>query len=159
MADASSQEPMLLCVVETDRARQLKLSSRPASVDALISIIKEQLELDLDFSLLYEDPDFDGKLTSLADIEELPQKAVVHISLSQDSSSLASTELLSDVSSPERLSRWPPDPFPVPTFAFDVELKLRDGNAEYERNNRHLKLTRDLKHDILEKLASTIIWV
>jgi len=106
--------------------------------------------------LLYEDPDFDGKLTSLADIEELPQKAVVHISLSQDSSSSASTDLLSDVSSPQRLSRWPPGPFPIPTFAFDVELKLKDGNAKYERNSRHLKLTRDLKHDILEKLASTL---
>ena len=106
--------------------------------------------------MLYEDPDFDGKLTSLADIEELPQKAVVHISLSQDSSSSASTDLLSDVSSPQRLSRWPPGPFPIPTFAFDVELKLKDGNAKYERNSRHLKLTRDLKHDILEKLASTL---
>lgn len=156
MAAASPQQPMVLRVVEKDRARKLKLSSRPASVDALINFIKEQLELDLDFSLLYEDPDFDGKLTSLVDIEELPQKAVVHISLSQDSSSIASTDVLSDVSSPERLSRWPPHPFPVPTFAFDVELKLKDGNAEYERNNRHLKLTRDVKHNILEKLASTI---
>ena len=154
MAAASRQ--MILCVVEQDRARKLKLSSRPASVDALINFMKEQLDIDLDFDLLYEDPDFDGKLTSLADIEELPQKAVVHISLSQDSSSIASTVLLSNVSSPERLSRWPPGPFPVPTFAFDVELKLRDGNAEYEKNNTHLKLTRDLKHDILDKLASIL---
>ncbi|KAG7518072.1 hypothetical protein JOB18_023807 [Solea senegalensis] len=86
MAAASPEQPMVLRVVETDRARKLKLSSRTGSVDALINIIKEQLEIDLNFSLLYEDPDFDGKLTSLADIEELPQKAVVHISLSQDSS-------------------------------------------------------------------------
>ena len=55
----------------------------------------------------------------------------------------------------ERLSRWPPGPFPVPTFAFDVELKL-DGNAEYEKNNTHHKLTRDLKHHILDKLASIV---
>lgn len=89
------------------------LSSRPASVEALISIIKE-LELNIDFSLLYEDLDFDGKLTCLADIEELPQKAAVHISLSQDSSCIASIDLLTDVSSPERLSRWPPRPFQFP---------------------------------------------
>jgi len=49
------------------------------------------LEINLDFDLLYEDPDFDGKLTSLVDIEELPQKAVVHISPPQESSSIAST--------------------------------------------------------------------
>lgn len=153
---AASPEPMILHVVVPDQARKLKLSSRPASVDALIDIIKEQLKIDLDFDLLYEDPDFDGKLTSLADIEELPQKAVVHISPSKESSSTASTVLLSDVSSPERLSRWPPGPFPLPTFSFDVELKLRHGNAEYEKNNTQHMLTRDLKHDILEKLASAI---
>ncbi|KAJ0039412.1 hypothetical protein NL108_015187 [Boleophthalmus pectinirostris] len=153
---AASPQPMILRVVDPDQARKLKLSSRPASVDALIKIIKEQLEIDLHFDLLYEDPDFDGKLTSLTDIQDLPQKAIVHIAVSEDSSSIASTILLSDVSSPERLCRWPPGPFPVPTFAFDVELKLRDGNAEYEKSNTHLKLTRDLKHDILENLASTI---
>lgn len=78
---AASPQSMILCVVEPDQARQLKFSSRPTSVDVLINIIKEQLEIDLDFDLLYEDPDFDGKLTSLEDIEELPQKAVVYISL------------------------------------------------------------------------------
>lgn len=80
----------------------------------------------------------------------------MHISRPQASTSIPSTALLSDVLSPERFSRWPPSPFPVPTFAFDVELKLRNGNAEYEKNNTSLKLTRDLKHDILEKLASTL---
>lgn len=152
----SSPQPLILRVIQNDQARKLKLSSRPASVDALINIIKEQLDLDLEFSLLYEDPDFDGKLTSLADIQELPQKSVVHISLSDESSSLASTDTLTDGSSSERQSRWPSGPFPVPTFAFDVELKLQNGNAEFEKNKTHLKLTRDLKHDILEKLASTM---
>lgn len=66
---AASPQPMILLVVEPDQARKLKLSSRPASVDALINIIKEQLEIDLDFDLLYEYPDFDGKFTSLAFIE------------------------------------------------------------------------------------------
>ena len=155
MADASPQ-PMVLRVVQPDQARKIKLSTRPASVDALIRIIKEQLQIDLDFSLLYEDPDFDGKLTSLSDIEELPLKAVVHISVDEDTSSLASTEILSSLSSPERLSRWPSGPFPIPIFSFDVELKLREGNNEFEKHNKHLKLTRDSKHDILEKLAASI---
>ncbi|KAG2463633.1 ERD23 protein, partial [Polypterus senegalus] len=54
------------------------------------------------------------------------------------------------------LGGWPLDLFPVPTFSFDVELKLREGNAEFEKTGRPLKLTRDQKHDILDKLASTI---
>ncbi|XP_059180231.1 sterile alpha motif domain-containing protein 3-like [Centropristis striata] len=153
---AEASQNMILRVIEMDRVRKVKLSSRPASVEALIQILKEQLELDADFSLQYEDPDFDGKLTSLVEIEELPQKAVVHISLTQDSSSVASTETLSDVSSPERLSRWPPGSFQIPTFGFDVELTLRQGNTEFEKTGRPLKLSRDQKHDILEKLASVI---
>lgn len=153
MADLSPQ-PMVLRVFEPDRARKLKLCSRPASVDALIAVIKEQLEIDLDFSLKYEDPDFDGKLTSLSDIDELPQKAVVHVSFEQDSSSVASMETIPSVSSSERGRRWPSVLFPIPTFSLDVELKLREGNAEFEKNNKYLQLTRDVKHDILEKLAS-----
>lgn len=151
---AEAPQNMILRVIEADRVRKLKLSSRPASVDALIEILKEQL--DCDFSLQYEDPDFDGKLTCLVDIEELPQKACVHISVTQDSCSLASTDTLSDVSSPELLSRWPPGPFQLPKFAFDDELTLRDGNAEFEKNESPLQLSRDQKHNILDKLATTI---
>lgn len=155
MTDASPA--LLLRVVIPDQPpRKLKLRSRPNSVDSLILTLKRELELDLDVDLLYEDPDFDGKLTALTDIDELPQKSIIHITFSEDSSSIASTVLLSDVSSPERLSRWPPGPFPIPTFSFDVELKLRDGNAEYEKNNTHLNVTRDMKHNILDNMASTI---
>uniref|UniRef100_A0A3B5A6G2 Uncharacterized protein n=1 Tax=Stegastes partitus TaxID=144197 RepID=A0A3B5A6G2_9TELE len=84
------------------------------------------------------------------------KKLLLHISLSHDSSSLASTDTLTDMSSPEHLSRWPFGPFPSPTFAFDIELKLRDRNVEFEKDNKHFQLTRYLKHDILEKLAFTM---
>ncbi|TKS84012.1 Sterile alpha motif domain-containing protein 3 [Collichthys lucidus] len=33
---------------------------------------------------------------------------------------------------------------------------LRNGNVEYEKNNTHLNITRDMKHNILDNLASTI---
>lgn len=149
-------ESLILRVVAPDCVRKLKLSSRPASVVALIAILKEQLELDCDFNLQYEDPDFDGKLTCLVDINELPHKACVHISPTQDSSSVASTDILSDVSSPERLSRWPAGPFQIPKFDFDVELTLRNANYEFEKTEKRLQLSRDQKHHVLEKLASTI---
>ncbi len=64
---AEAPHNMIPHVIETDRVRKAKLSSRPASVDVLIRILKEQLELDHDFSLQYEDPEFDGKLTSLVE--------------------------------------------------------------------------------------------
>lgn len=71
---AASPQPMILRVVDPDHARKLELSSRPASVDALMKIIKEQLKIDLDFELLYEDPDFDGKLTSLLTVRNCHKK-------------------------------------------------------------------------------------
>lgn len=45
---------------------------------------------------------------------------------------------------------------PIPTFSFDVELRLWEGNVKFENNNKHLKLTRAVKHDILEKIASAM---
>lgn len=78
MTDASPA--LLLRVVIPDQPpRKLKLRSRPNSVDSLILTLKSELELDLVIDLLYEDPDFDGKLTALTDIDELPQKSVIHI--------------------------------------------------------------------------------
>lgn len=65
---------MILRAIELNSVRKTTLSSWPASVDALINILEEQLELDL--SLQNEDPDFDGKLKSLVDSAEFPQKAV-----------------------------------------------------------------------------------
>lgn len=47
------------------------------------------------------------------------------------------------MSSLERLSRWPLGSFPIPTFSFDVELKLAEVNAEIQNTGKHLKLTRD----------------
>lgn len=42
-------------------------------------MVKEKFKFDCDFSLSYEDPDFDGQLCSLVDTEGLPQKAVVKV--------------------------------------------------------------------------------
>lgn len=147
---------MILRVVEADRARKVKLSARPSSVSALIQILKDQLQLDLEFSLQYEDPDFNNQLTSLDDINELPQKAVVHILPVESEGSTTSTEILSDVSNSERSKMWPRGDFPIPQFSYDVELRLRQGNDEFEKSGKGVKLTRDQKHDILEKLGSTM---
>ncbi|XP_053354227.1 uncharacterized protein LOC128526425 [Clarias gariepinus] len=51
---------------------------------------------------------------------------------------------------------WPRGDFPIPQFSYDVELRLRQGNDEFEKSGKGVKLTRDQKHDILEKLGSTM---
>lgn len=152
----SAQALLLHVHVSKEIVRKLTLFSRPESVDQLKDIIKEKLKLDYDFSLFYEDPDFDRQLCSLLDIEELPQKAVVKVVRPQsDDSSVASddTIILPHAMTPDRVERWPQD-FPIPTFSYEVELILGEGDVAYERTGKALKLSRGQKHDILETLAA-----
>ncbi|CAK6981760.1 uncharacterized protein LOC113133800, partial [Scomber scombrus] len=103
-----------------------KDTSRPESVNELKVMMKEKFKLDFAFSLLYQDPDFDGQLCSLVDIEELPQKAVLKVIRSDsDASSVASNDtiILPHAMTPDRAERWP-DVFPVPTFSYEVEFVL-----------------------------------
>ncbi|KAK2872773.1 hypothetical protein Q8A67_022670 [Cirrhinus molitorella] len=83
----------------------MTLSSRPASVEELKTKIKEKFDLAIDFTLSFQDPDFDGQLCSLLDIEELPQKAVLIVVRSESgASSVASddTVILPNARIPER---------------------------------------------------------
>ncbi len=50
------------------------------------------------------------------------------------------------------VSQWP-TPFPVPAFSYDVELILRKGNDTFEISGKGLHVTRDVKKEILDKLA------
>ena len=75
----AAQNFLLHVHTSTDIVRKMTLSSRPESVAELKNKMKEKFKLDFDFSLSYEDPDFDGMLASLLDIEELPQKAVLKV--------------------------------------------------------------------------------
>ncbi|RXN31607.1 sterile alpha motif domain-containing 3-like protein [Labeo rohita] len=71
-----------------------------------------------------------------------------------ETNSQADTDILS-VSSLDRSSQWP-DAFPIPKFSVDVEYRLRQGNLQYLRDETNLKVPKEMKHDILEKLAETI---
>ena len=141
-----------------DIVRKMILSSCPESVDELKTMIKDKFKLDFDFSLSYKDPDFDGQLCSLVDIEELPLKAVLTVIRSEsDTSSVASasdeTIILTPAITPERAERWPAL-FPVPTFSYEVEHILGEGNLAYQTTGKTLKLSRGQKHNILESLAA-----
>lgn len=89
----AAQNFLLHVHTSPDIVRKMTLSSRPESVDELKIMMKEKFRLDEDFSLAYQDPDFDGQLCSLVDIEELPQKAVLKVIRSEsDASSVASDD-------------------------------------------------------------------
>ncbi|XP_034530864.1 uncharacterized protein LOC117826789 isoform X2 [Notolabrus celidotus] len=167
---------LLRVVVSPKEARRLQLSQVPESVAQLVDVIKERLEIQEDFSLQFEDPDFGNALCNLTAMSELPaERAVIHIisdcdssSTDRSTSSLSSTDTISvhsDMfsssytdsiqSNLRHLNEWP-SPFPIPKFSHDVELKLRKGNETYEKSKKGLDVTRDIKSDILDKIAQAI---
>ncbi|KAG9265328.1 hypothetical protein AMEX_G21712 [Astyanax mexicanus] len=155
LMEMASQNFVFHLHISTDIVRKLTLSSRPESVDELKNTIREKFQLDFDFNLSYQDPDFDGQLCSLVDIEELPQKAILKVIRPEGDVSSASSDdtvILPHSLSPDRAEGWPLV-FPVPTFSYEVELILGEGNVTYERTGKIVKLSKGQKHDILETLA------
>ncbi|XP_039885622.1 uncharacterized protein LOC120732237 [Simochromis diagramma] len=73
-----------------------------------------------------------------------------------DTASVSSASSFSPSSSTQTYmcstSQWP-NPFPIPTFSYDVELKLCKGNEVYEKAGANLSVTRDIKMEVLDKLA------
>lgn len=167
---------LLRVVISSTDARRVQLPEVPTSLDLLISVLQEKLQLQGQFSLQFQDPDFGNALCSLTDISELPsEKAVLHIQWcnsscnetsslsgsSLDTASISSSDasINSPTTSAQRylrtVSEWP-SPFPIPALSFDVELKLRRGNETYAETNVGLDVTRDIKIEILDKIVQAV---
>ena len=173
-----TQAGLLLLVKNSPRmSRKVALPEVPESAEQLRNILQENLQLQGSFTLQYEDPDFNNALCNLIDIHELPPEcAILHILwdesdsalVQQESESFYSGSSLDTVSLSSReslqspsvfiknylqsVSEWP-SPFPIPAFSYDVELKLRKGNAAYEEIKKGISLTRDMKIEILDKIV------
>uniref|UniRef100_A0A3B3TBI3 Uncharacterized protein n=1 Tax=Paramormyrops kingsleyae TaxID=1676925 RepID=A0A3B3TBI3_9TELE len=152
----------LRVILDDLNAERLTLPSRPETVNALIFEVKNKLNLTYlyDFRLQFQDPEFDNALCNLVNIEDLPSKASIKIVKLVDfdvsSNSTDDTVLLSDnTNSPERLCRWP-EVFIIPTFSYEVEYALREGNTAFVKEGEMIKLTRDQKHNILDVMAAEI---
>ncbi|XP_063077044.1 uncharacterized protein LOC134467049 [Engraulis encrasicolus] len=159
---AAPQKFLLRVYLHTDTAMKLTLNSRPKSVEELKIIMQYKFKPRLDgsdFTIQYEDPDFDGQLSVLVDIDELPEKGTLKVIRleSDDSSSCGSsdTDILPHVPFSQRQKNWP-DVFPVPTFNHEVEHVLDQGNFVFQTSGKPTRLTRSQKHNVLEIMAQTI---
>lgn len=66
--------------ISPQNIRKVQLPQLPASVEDLQAELKSKLQLQGEFLLQYEDPDFGNELCNLSDISELPaEKAVLKI--------------------------------------------------------------------------------
>uniref|UniRef100_A0A671PIJ6 PB1 domain-containing protein n=1 Tax=Sinocyclocheilus anshuiensis TaxID=1608454 RepID=A0A671PIJ6_9TELE len=170
---------MLLRVIITPECiNKLTLPKVPSSVDELKEILCDKLKIDQNFVIQYEDPDFGGQLCNLSNIEELPSDKVTlkiiwemcktaseaepprseitgsDTDFPLDTASISSS-LSSESSSTVREECWPRI-FLIPNFSYDVEFRLRKANEVYEKQKTTMDVTRDIKTEILEKLAETM---
>ncbi|XP_056610178.1 uncharacterized protein LOC130427138 isoform X3 [Triplophysa dalaica] len=157
---AAAQKHVLRVYVARDTALKLTLLERPKSVEELKEIMQERFKprLDGDFSLHYEDPDFEGDLCLLVDIQELPEKGTLRVVRPEgDTSSTTSsdTDILPHAPALQRQKSWP-DHFVVPGFGYEMEHILEEGNRVHEESGKLLKLKRSQKSEILKKMAETI---
>ncbi|XP_034021378.1 uncharacterized protein LOC117505951 [Thalassophryne amazonica] len=99
----------------------------------------------------YQDPlDISQSLGSISSLDtaSLSSSKGPSPAASPSPSPAASTNLRS-------VSEWP-SPFPFPALSLDVELKLRKGNEAYEKTNKGIDVTRDIKTDILDNISHPV---
>ncbi len=163
------QRLMLRVVIDNDDIRKLTLNERPDSIEELKTQLRDKLSLQYDFKLQYEDPDFNNALCNLTQITDLPERATLKViplvlleltSLSspteESDCSTVDTEILSTAGSSPSLRRQWPEFFDIPNFSVDVEYRLRQADLLFMKDHLPMTLSRDMKHDILEKLAETM---
>lgn len=153
---------MLFCVIiASDDIRRVSIESLPETVDQLINILRQELSLEGIFVLQFEDPAFQNELCNLSNMSDLPEGRATLKVIQKETPVLSDSSVDTDVNNPSvglpqsHTQKWP-DPFVLPTFSSDVELKLKLGNEAYLKDGSLLNMNKDMKSDILDKLAEAI---
>ncbi|CAL9693993.1 unnamed protein product [Knipowitschia caucasica] len=149
---------LLRVILSPNDIRRLTIEERPPTVEKLYEILRNKLGIRGSFSVQFEDPDFGNALCNLQDIQELPaDRATLKVLLTADSgegsdSTLDTGSLSTHSIGTVDLAEWP-DPYPIPQFSYDTELKLMKANAQYAKAGYLLEVNKGMKSDILDCLA------
>ncbi|KAF3844350.1 hypothetical protein F7725_007513, partial [Dissostichus mawsoni] len=116
--------------VAHDNIQRVRIESLPETVDELKTILKNHLTLEGEMVIQFQDPEFNNEFCNLTDISELPREMlklkIIMSDYTLDTGSLDTSSGSSGEMS-GRSKHWP-DPFTIPSFSYDIELKLRRGN-------------------------------
>ncbi|CAM4528940.1 unnamed protein product [Leuciscus chuanchicus] len=143
------QRLLLRVIVTEDDKRNLTLNKRPQSIEEFKVQLVDKLSLQYDFKLQ-------------ATVKIIPLVTLYLTALSSPTTtsdtegSTADTEILSTVGAPPSLRQQWPEFFDIPNFSVDVEYRLRQADLAFMKDETRMTLPRDMKHDILEKLAETM---
>lgn len=154
----------------------------PSSLQELHCAIREYFDIPGDFSVLYQDIDFNNEfftVTSISDVEDrstlkiVPVKSVVldlcpaeesgfdspspQASFDSLSTHSSDTIILSSPNEGTRSQRSEPWParFEIPTFSFDVKQHLQAGNQAFLKDGTFFD-NPSVMRSILEKLAEVV---
>uniref|UniRef100_A0A3B4TIL4 PB1 domain-containing protein n=1 Tax=Seriola dumerili TaxID=41447 RepID=A0A3B4TIL4_SERDU len=149
----------------------------PSSVEDMITVLKQAFSITTDIGLQYKDTDFDDffTLTSTADLKDKDTLKVVHVppgiimttvpqECKPDTSDMSSVDELLSLDSQDSLIPSPPPTerqnlwpaiFPIPTFSYNTEMALRQGNEKFLKDGTPLT-SPSVKSDILERLAEAM---
>ncbi|KAF3842312.1 hypothetical protein F7725_024263 [Dissostichus mawsoni] len=126
-----------------DNIQRVRIESLPETVDELKTILKNHLTLEGEMVIQFQDPEFNNEFCNLTDISELPREMlklkIIMSDYTLDTGSLDTSSGSSGEMS-GRSKHWP-DPFTIPSFSYDIELKLRRGNEAYEKDGSLLLLS------------------
>lgn len=158
-------------ILADDDIQRVQIESFPETVDELKTILQNSLDLEGDIVVQCQDPEFNNVLCNLTEMSDLPTEGPrLKVIVKEPPSMPTSAALLDDSCSEtaagtsasaachpstSRYKHWP-DPFIIPIFSYDVELKLKKGNETYQRDGSLLTVNSAMKRDILKKVASAI---
>lgn len=156
-------------ILASDDIRRLRIESVPETVEAFTNILRKELALEGMLIVQFEDPAFGNELCNLTSMSDLPEeKATLRIfqkHLPESSNDSQSSDFTLDTaslpstpsgSSTPRRSDYLPDPFVIPKFPTDVELRLKHGNDAYFKDGTLLNVPRSMSSDILDSLAEAV---
>ncbi|XP_016088578.1 sterile alpha motif domain-containing protein 3-like isoform X2 [Sinocyclocheilus grahami] len=157
-------------ILADDDIRRVQIESLPETVDELMTILQNRLDLEGDIVVQFKDPEF-NELCNLTEMSDLPTERPRLKVIVKEPPNMPTSAALLDGSCSEtaagtsassacppstsRYRHWP-DPFIIPTFSYYVELKLKKGNETYKRNGSLLTVNSAMKRDILDKVASAM---
>jgi len=156
MCDVQMADFVLRVIISDHDIRKVKFPIKPHSVEELHQSLRAKLNL-ANFTILYQDSDFNNELCTLTVMEELSPFATVQIMEIVTEATEAGTVqpvALDEAGASNLRSNvgWPKE-FVVPKFDHDIEFLLAKGNAEFKEHGTLLMLPKSSKGSVLQKLA------